>query len=667
MFTLGMIARFLNATTVDGYNPYRVMRGGIEWEVPDPENPWSNIGYWSDHQIVYLQKLLEVADQFQPGALAALLDQPVFSYADVPYRIRPYAALLRDPLQSIDFDRDKQGAIMRRTQVLGADGKLVTAPGGGVLHVTLAEKLLVLLLAKLTNLVPEGGIWMNTQRPEWNDANNALVGKGLSVVTAAYLRRYLVFCRGLVASGGSSFRLSSEVTELLAAVHSILEEYQGRLAGSFDPAARRAFMDALGAVAGDYRWLFYHDGLSGEVADVAAGDVLALLDLALAYVDHTLRAARRPDGLYHAYNILRLADGEAAVTTLYEMLEGQVAILSSGLLAADEALALLHTLRKSKLYRADQHSYILYPDRELQGFLRKNQVAPHQVEGLSLVARLVQRGDRTLLVRDANGVYHFNGAFRNAQDVAAALQHLHADPSLAPLVEADTPALLDLFEATFVHHAFTGRSGTFFAYEGLGSIYWHMVSKLLLAAQENYWRARAGGADPALLQGLAAAYYDIRGGIGFNKSPGAYGAFPTDPYSHTPKGQGAKQPGMTGQVKEEILTRFGELGLRVHDGVITFDPVLLRPEEFLSAPAQFDYVDLAGRPRTLDLPARTLAFTYCQVPFVLACGSEPGIEVLYADGRHEKVRGSTLPHSVSAHLFERDGAVARLEVNIGAA
>ena len=42
----------------------------------------------------------------------------------------------------------------------------------------MTEKLLVLLLTKLTNLVPEGGIWMNTQRPEWNDANNALVGKG---------------------------------------------------------------------------------------------------------------------------------------------------------------------------------------------------------------------------------------------------------------------------------------------------------------------------------------------------------------------------------------------------------------------------------------------------------------------------------------------------------
>ena len=157
-----------------------------------------------------------------------------------------------------------------------------------------------------------------------------------------------------------------------------------------------------------------------------------------------------------------------------------------------------------------------------------------------------------------------------------------------------------------------------------------MVSKLLLGRPGKLLvgaRCRHG-ADAATLQGLAAAYYDIRAGIGFNKSPGVYGAFPTDPYSHTPKGQGAKQPGMTGQVKEEILTRFGELGLRVEDGTITFDPVLLRPEEFLPAPAQFDYIDLAGHPRTLDLPAGTLAFTYCQVPVVLACGSEPGIEIL---------------------------------------
>ena len=72
-FVEGMIAKFLNATTADGYNPYRVTRAGIEWEVPEPDNPWANIGYWSDHQIIYLQKLLEISAQVHPGRLQALL------------------------------------------------------------------------------------------------------------------------------------------------------------------------------------------------------------------------------------------------------------------------------------------------------------------------------------------------------------------------------------------------------------------------------------------------------------------------------------------------------------------------------------------------------------------------------------------------------------------
>ena len=54
---------------------------------------------------------------------------------------------------------------------------------------------------------------------------------------------------------------------------------------------------------------------------------------------------------------------------------------------------------------------------------------------------------------------------------------------------------------------------------------------------------------------LGQLYYDIRGGLSAAKTPEEYGAFPYDPYSHTPDNSGAQQPGMTGQVKEEIITR----------------------------------------------------------------------------------------------------------------
>jgi hypothetical protein len=65
--------------------------------------------------------------------------------------------------------------------------------------VNLNEKLLATLLAKYL-IIPEAGIWMNTQRPEWNDANNALVGNGVSMVTLNYLNRFIFYQKVIVKS-----------------------------------------------------------------------------------------------------------------------------------------------------------------------------------------------------------------------------------------------------------------------------------------------------------------------------------------------------------------------------------------------------------------------------------------------------------------------------------
>ncbi|MBR0309896.1 MAG: hypothetical protein IJQ97_03315, partial [Paludibacteraceae bacterium] len=68
-----IIAKFLNATTADGYNPYRITSEGIDWEVINPDDPWSNIGYWGDHQIIYLSKLIELSRDHAPQALIDML------------------------------------------------------------------------------------------------------------------------------------------------------------------------------------------------------------------------------------------------------------------------------------------------------------------------------------------------------------------------------------------------------------------------------------------------------------------------------------------------------------------------------------------------------------------------------------------------------------------
>ena len=86
---------------------------------------------------------------------------------------------------------------------MGADGALLKTPTGEVYHVNMLEKLLATILAKMSNFVPEAGIWLNTQRPEWNDANNALVGNGTSMVTLYYMRRCFSFFDDLIESVAS--------------------------------------------------------------------------------------------------------------------------------------------------------------------------------------------------------------------------------------------------------------------------------------------------------------------------------------------------------------------------------------------------------------------------------------------------------------------------------
>src|SRR5690606_32593943 len=82
-FIEGMIYKFLNASTFDGYNPYRVTKDGFDWETIEPDNPWSYIGYWGDHQIIYLLKFLEFAEQHQKGAIESMLGKNEFVYAKI--------------------------------------------------------------------------------------------------------------------------------------------------------------------------------------------------------------------------------------------------------------------------------------------------------------------------------------------------------------------------------------------------------------------------------------------------------------------------------------------------------------------------------------------------------------------------------------------------------
>ncbi len=665
LFGSSMITKFVNASTADGYNPYRITRQGIDWERPEPDNPWANIGYWGDHQLIYLSKLIEQSVAHEPQTIIALMNRSIFSYANVPYRIKPYARILANPHDTIEFDHELDALIEQRVEEVGADGRLMTGPDGHVYQVTLAEKILVTLLAKIANFIPDAGIWMNTQRPEWNDANNALVGTGVSVVTLCYLHRFLQhIVRLFEDTEGEDIVVSSELATLFDETFAVIDANLSQLTeGPVPDTLRKTVMDGLGVAAERYRSSIYTLGFSGEKTTLSRKRLLGCLGQALTVSAASIRRNLRGDGLYHAYNRIAVGDSGVAIRHLYEMLEGQVAVLSAGVLAPDEALRLLQALRTSDLYTARQHSYLLYPNRKLPPFIERNVIPRSFLDSSDLLSTLREAGDQQLLEWDASGNAYFRGFFNNTAAVSEALDTLAQQGY--EQVEAERSAIEDLFSTLFDCANFTGRSGGMYAYEGLGSIYWHMVAKLLLAVMETIRQAEENDCLPDVLTGLRTAYYDIRAGIGFNKPPEVYGAFPTDPYSHTPGFAGARQPGMTGQVKEEVLTRVAELGVSVRQACVAFKPTMLRTLEFLEHGDALSFFDVYGEKQRVSLEPSQLGFTYCQVPVVYSHNSQRGATVLWRDGREQTFPDNVLDEKVSASLFMKLGEIARIDVSVG--
>ena len=270
---------------------------------------------------------------------------------------------------------------------------------------------------------------------------------------------------------------------------------------------------------------------------------------------------------------------------------------------------------------------------------------------------------RSVIEKDNNGKYHFNGNFNNAESLKSALNEL-PEEKYQTLINDERSLLLEIFEDLFDHKSFTGRSGTFFGYEGLGSIYWHMVSKLLLAVQENCMLAVSNNESDEVIGKLFEHYYEINEGIGVHKSPELYGAFPTDPYSHTPAGKGAQQPGMTGQVKEDVLCRFGELGILVKKGVLLFNPRLLRRKEFLTEQRNFVYTNINKEVKTLQLDKDTFCFTYCQVPIIYKISNKNQINVVFNNENPQEFDSLEMNTEISNKLFNRTGEINYLVVEL---
>ena len=167
-----------------------------------------------------------------------------------------------------------------------------------------------------------------------------------------------------------------------------------------------------------------------------------------------------------------------------------------------------------------------------------------------------------------------------------------------------------------------------------------------------------------VIEALIAHYQEIGNGIGVHKSPAVYGAFPTDPYSHTPQHRGAQQPGMTGQVKEDVLIRISELGVILSDGKLQFKPTILHRNEFLNQDQEAIFIAIDGSRNTISLEKNSLAFTYCQVPVIYKIANNMELKVSYKNGNNDVANSLALDAILSQKIFNRTGEITQIEISI---
>mgnify|MGYP000947671167 CR=1 FL=1 len=125
-----------------------------------------------------------------------------------------------------------------------------------------------------------------------------------------------------------------------------------------------------------------------------------------------------------------------------------------------------------------------------------------------------------------------------------------------------------------------------------------------------------------------------------------------------------QQPGMTGQVKEDVLSRFGELGVSVSGGKLFFNPRLLKIDEYLKEGKNFKYQSINKENKELQLQPGSLCFTYCQVPIIYKLSDKEGLKVEFNKGEVLEFNRLNLDTQTSSKLFKRTGEICQITVLI---
>ncbi|MFH0941176.1 MAG: hypothetical protein V1840_04910 [Candidatus Omnitrophota bacterium] len=321
-------------------------------------------GYWSDHW-TYNTDLLESFNSVYPDRTKELLfEKKVFTYFDTHAFVKPraerYTAQHGEIRQyhSIFLDEEKSALISRRRE---AKNKVRTHFGeGDILKTTLIDKILMLIVNKLSTLDPFGaGIEMEADKPSWYDALNGLPGLfGSSASETFELKRLIILLKGLFLKWGIP------ADKQVLVIVEVAEFFEGLLGLLASNASDLEYWDKANSLKESYR-LKVRRGVSGDFKNIHASKIQEFFDMALTKLNSGIAksfdATTGCYGTYFSHKAVRrgpsgtLGLSGPSVPSTLEFTQARLPLFLEGFVHAlrtekDKALSIHKALRRSPLW-----------------------------------------------------------------------------------------------------------------------------------------------------------------------------------------------------------------------------------------------------------------------------------------------------------------------------
>ena len=88
--------------------------------------------------------------------------------------------------------------------------------------------------------------------------------------------------------------------EFMDEIVDVLESHKGALSEDISDKKRKQILDGLGEAGSTFRDRIYNTSFVGKKQEIAIPNLLQLMEICQQYVQHTIRANKRSDNLYHS-------------------------------------------------------------------------------------------------------------------------------------------------------------------------------------------------------------------------------------------------------------------------------------------------------------------------------------------------------------------------------